>query len=158
MRILETYDAAFSAARSYLLEALESPEPGPGERLFRWMDLSDINAWEIFADPELARSMGTAEGAAGVLQALNRALQGDGAISYPVTAWHGPKLALIERSDPGFEEAFQRQIEAHGHGETVIDSHRIIGFCSDMDAFITSFDQHRAEMKAIFDDLHSPDP
>lgn len=156
MRMLERYDVGFAAARARIADALEGPQPGPAERLFRWVEAEDINPWEIFADPALARGMGTAEGAVGVLHSLNHALD-DGEISFPITRAHGPRIALLDRREPGFEAAFLRQIEAHGHGEEAVETHRVTGFCTDMDDFMEDFDRAQAERSASVADFLRPE-
>lgn len=117
-----------------------------------------MNPWSVFSDPDFARGLATAEGAAGVLEALELALQEPGSICFPITAAHGPRIALMGRQSSSFEADFLRQIARHGHGEDVIQSHAVQGFCDDIDGFMAAFEAHLEESRKSFVDFLNPEP
>lgn len=157
MDFLARYDASFARAREILVRAFETPDPGPAARLFRWIAAQDVNPWSVFSDPEFARALTTAEGAAGVLEALELALQEPGSICFPLTAAHGPRIALMDRNSSSSEAEFLSQIARHGHGEDVIQSHAVQGFCEDIDGFMAAFEAHLEENRKAFEDFLNPE-
>lgn len=160
--LLQTYDEQYAAARARVAEALSEADDRPSGVLLRWILDRGVNPYEVFSRHRDACQIRSAEEAASLLHRIDRAVE-DGEVCFPETESHGPYVHLGSSAlDPETPEIFLAEIRANGHGENVIDGHRVTGFCEDLDAFIATFEaweKKYAEMThRLSDFLDAPEP
>lgn len=147
---LQDLEESYARDLASLLSALTEENPGPAERLMRWIFENDINPFSVFSSPNMAHAMGSIQGAAGVLFSLNHAFHDDGDISFPITEGHGPYIAMMDAKDPTFEKAFKEEIARFGHASYVIAGHSVTGFARDVDEFINVFEEYERAYRETY--------
>lgn len=157
--LLHTYDAQYAAARARVAEALSGTDDRPSGMLLRWIRDGGVNPYGVFSRHREADQLRSAEGAAALLDRIDRAFR-DGEVCFPETETHGPYVHLGSNArDPETPALFLAEIRANGHGEDVIEGHRIIGFCPDLDAFIAAFEARERAYEALYRELlEDPEP
>jgi hypothetical protein len=84
-----------------------------------------------------------------LLDRIDRAFR-DGEVCFPETETHGPYVHLGSNArDPETPALFLAEIRANGHGEEVVEGHRVTRFCPDLDAFIAAFEAREREYDAL---------
>lgn len=157
--LLQTYDDKYAAARARVAEALSEADERPSGRLLRWIVEAGVNPYGVFSRHRDADQLRSAEGAAALLDRIDRAFR-DGEVCFPNTETHGPYVHLGSNArDPETPVLFLTEIRANGHGEEVIERHRVTGFCPDLDAFIATFEAREREYEALAREfLEDPEP
>lgn len=156
--LLQTYDAQYATARARVAEALSGTDDRPSGVLLRWIRDTGVNPYGVFSRHRDADQLHSAEGAAALLDRIDRAFR-DGKICFPDTETQGPYIQIGSSArDPETPKIFLAEIRANGHGADVIEGHRIIGFCPDLDAFIAAFEAREREYEALARDLLDWDP
>lgn len=156
--LLKTYDDQYAAARARIADALSGANDRPSARILRWIIETGVNPHSVFSWHHDADQLRSAEGAATLLNRIDRAFR-DGKICFPETEAHGPYIQIGSSArDPETPKIFLAEIRANGHGADVIEGHRIIGFCPDLDAFIAAFEAREREYEALARDLLDWDP
>ncbi|MCA9774885.1 MAG: hypothetical protein KC466_20860 [Myxococcales bacterium] len=157
--LLKTYDDRYAKARARVADALSGTNDRPSARILRWIVGNGINPHNVFSWHYDADQLRSAEGAATLLNRIDRAFR-DGKICFPETEAHGPYIHIgSSAQDPETPKIFHTDIRANGHGEDVIEGHRIIGFCPDLDAFIAAFEAREREREVMYRELlEEPEP
>jgi hypothetical protein len=156
--LLKTYDDQYAAARTRVAGALSGTDDRPSAVILRWIVETGVNPHNVFSWHQDADQLRSAEGAATLLNRIDRAFR-DGEICFPETETHGPYIHLGSNArDPETPKVFLEEIRANGHGADVIEGHRIIGFCTDLDTFIATFEAREREYEALARDLMGWDP
>ena len=156
--LLKTYDDRYAAARARVADALSGTDDLPSARILRWIVETGVNPHNVFSWHHDADQLRSAEGAARLLNRLDRAFR-DGKICFPETESHGPYIQIGSGpSDPETPKLFLAEIRGNGHGADVIEGHRIIGFCRNVAHFIETFEAREREYEALAKDLMDWDP
>ena len=157
--ILKTYDEQYAAARARVADALSGTNDRPSARILRWIVETGVNPHNVFSWHHDADQLRSAEGAARLLNRIDRAFR-DGKICFPETEAHGPYIQIgSSASDPETPKIFLAEIRANGHGADVIEGHRITGFGPDLDTFIATFEAREREYEALAREfLEDPEP
>ena len=157
--LLKTYDDQYAAARARVADALSGADERPSGRLLRWIVEAGVNPYGVFSRHRDADQLRSAEGAAALLDRIDRAYR-DGEVCFPVTETHGPYVHLGSNArDPETPNLFLAEIRTNGHGEEVVEGHRVNGFCPDLDAFIATFEAREREYEALARDFQEdPEP
>jgi hypothetical protein len=157
--LLKTYDDRYATARARVADALSGTNDRPSARILRWIVETGVNPHNVFSWHYDADQLRSAEGAATLLNRIDRAFR-NGKICFPETEAHGPYIQIGSSArDPETPKLFLAEIRANGHGADVIEGHRIIGFCPDLDAFIATFEAREKEYEALAREfLEDPEP
>lgn len=130
-----------------------SPTRRPSARILRWIVETGVNPHNVFSWHHNADQLRSAEGAARLLNRIDRAFR-DGKICFEETEAHGPYIQICSSArDRETPKIFLVEIRANGHGADVIEGHRITGFCPDLDAFIATFEAREREYEALAREL-----
>lgn len=157
--LLKTYDDRYAKARARVADALSGKNDRPSARILRWIVENGINPHDVFSWHYDADQLRSAEGTATLLNRIDRHFR-DGKICFPETEAHGPYIKIgSSAQDPETPKIFRAEIRANGHGEDVIEGHRIIGFCPDLDTFIAAFEARERERELMYREfLEDPEP
>lgn len=157
--LLKDFDDRYAAARARVADALSGANDRPSARILRWIVETGVNPHAVFSWHHDADQLHSAEGAATLLNRIDQAFRDD-KICFPNTENHGPYIHIGSSAhDPETPKLFLTEIWANGHEGEVIEGHRIIGFCPDLDTFIATFEAREREYEALAREfLEDPEP
>jgi len=102
--LLQTYDDRYAAARARVASALSGDDLSPSGILLRWMTGTGINPYTVFSHRDQADAFSSAEGAATVLDRIDRAIE-EGEVT--------PHVQEVIAAPPGAFDTFYADVRAY---------------------------------------------